>query len=309
MTPNDQALRPNHLLESQLNLGTLYTMSQAVNPSSPLLSKKFTQVKMAISSIKITVFYVIAVAVILILLLIAMANKALQDAPAAHIEISSEHLSPAQYQALSLAVSGAVSDNFFTADLQALRDLALSQQWIDQVSITRDWQRGIIISALPKQAVANFGTERLIDAKGSVFVPVESVDLMRAQFAMLQGDPAKSRVIMQQMQQINEWFSPLNMKVEDIILTPRMTWLVRFDNGIRLIVDNENTAQKLLSLSQLLNGSLASQLDEMQSIDLRYKNGFAIAWKMTAGDTGKPNAAKKAEDHIVFEGETDHTVG
>lgn len=284
-------------------------MTQAVNGSSKLLGNKAHQIKDFLLGIKVTTYYVLAVALVLISLLFAIANKALQDAPAAHIEVSSEHLSPAQHQALKSAVGGAVSDNFFTADLQALRDLALSQQWVDQVSITRDWQRGIIISALPKQAVANFGTERLIDAKGSVFVPVESVDLMREQFVNLQGDQEKSRVIMQQMQQINEWFAPLNMKVEDIILTPRMTWLVRFDNGIRLIVDNEDTARKLMSLSQLLNGQLAPRLSEMQSVDLRYKNGFAIAWKVTESSVAETKPQKQPKERIVFDGRTDQTIG
>ena len=42
----------------------------------------------------------------------------------------------------------------------------------------------------------------------------------------LQGDIEQAPVIMQQMQQINDWYAPLEMQVEDIILTPRMTWLV-----------------------------------------------------------------------------------
>ena len=57
-----------------------------------------------------------------------------------------------------------------------------------------------------------------------------------------------------------------------------MTWLIRFDNGLRVIVDNEGTAQKLLNLSQLLGNQLSARRDNIQSIDLRYKNGFTIAW-------------------------------
>lgn len=283
-------------------------MAQSVNDSYGLMSKKAPRLKALLTSIKTTTYYFIVVAIILVLLLLAMGAKALQDAPTAHIEVSNEHLSAAQYQVLKQMLSLPADGNFFTTDLQALRDLVLSQPWVDQVSITRDWQRGIVVSALPKQAVANFGTERLIDAKGSVFVPVDSVDLVGDQFATLQGDQSQSRVIMQQMQQINEWFSPLNMKVEDIILTPRMTWLVRFDNGIRVIVDNENTAQKLISLSQLLNNQLSGKIDDIQSVDLRYKNGFTIAWKLT--DTAAhSDKLKRTTPKITFDGQTDYTEG
>ena len=59
-----------------------------------------------------------------------------------------------------------------------------------------------------------------------------------------------------------------------------MTWLIRFDNGLRIIVDNENTAQKLLNLSQLIGNQLENRRAEIQSVDLRYKNGFTIAWNI-----------------------------
>ncbi len=43
--------------------------------------------------------------------------------------------------------------SFFTSDLQALRDISHGLAWVDQVSISRDWQQGIVVKALPKQAV------------------------------------------------------------------------------------------------------------------------------------------------------------
>lgn len=107
--------------------------------------------------------------------------------------------------------------------------------------------------------------------KGAVFVPADSKDLTQGRFATLQGEITQAPVIMQQMQQVNDWYTPLGMQVEDIILSPRMTWLIRFDNGLRVIVDNENTAQKLLSLSQLLGNQLSERRGEIQSVDLRYK--------------------------------------
>ena len=90
--------------------------------------------------------------------------------------------------------------SFFTSDLQVLRDIAIGLAWVDQVSVTRDWQRGIVVTALSKQPVANFGTERLVDAKGVVFVPADNRELTQENFATLQGEITQAPVIMQQMQ-------------------------------------------------------------------------------------------------------------
>lgn len=255
-------------------------MAQAINNATGLMSDKTHGSKSNFQLPTIIRYFFIAAVLGLLLVILFMGGKALRDAPPAAIFVSSQDLSIAQHQALKQVMSQQAVSSFFTSDLQSLRDITIGLPWIDQVSVTRDWQRGIVIEALPKQAVAKFGTERLVDAKGVVFVPVDSKDLQQVQYAMLQGEIAQAPVIMQQMQQINDWYAPLDIQVEDIILSPRMTWLIRFDNGLRVIVDNENTAQKLLNLSQLLGNQLSAQRDDIQAIDLRYKNGFTLAWNM-----------------------------
>lgn len=260
-------------------------MAQTVNEVTDLMSDKKDR-PTAKFQVPMSIKYLFMVLVLgLLVLILIMGGKALREAPPAAIHISDQGLSVAQYSALQQVMNQQQVSSFFTSDLQALRDIATGLAWVDQVSISRDWQRGIVVTALAKQAVANFGTERLVDAKGAVFVPADSRDLSQQRFATLQGETAQAPVIMQQMQQVNDWYAPLGMQVEDIILSPRMTWLIRFDSGLRIIVDNENTAQKLLNLSQLLGNQLRERRDEIQSVDLRYKNGFTIAWDMSTPQT------------------------
>ena len=255
-------------------------MTQTVNDIADLMSDNTSRPKSNLQIPSMLRYFFTVLVLGLLVLILVMGGKALRDAPPAAIHVDDRGLTVAQYRALQQVMNQQSVSSFFTSDLQALRDISTGLAWVDQVSISRDWQQGIVVKALPKQAVANFGTERLVDAKGAVFVPADSRELTQEQFATLQGDIAQAPVIMQQMQQVNDWYAPLDMQVEDIILSPRMTWLIRFDNGLRVIVDNENTAQKLLNLSQLLGNQLSNRRDEMQSVDLRYKNGFTIAWNL-----------------------------
>lgn len=264
-------------------------MAQAVNDVTDLMSDKTRRPKSSFQMPTTVKYFFMVVVLGMLLLILMMGGKALRDAPPAAIHVSTQGLTATQYQALQQVMSQQKVSSFFTSDLQVLRDITIGLAWVDQVSVTRDWQRGIMVKALPKQGVANFGTERLVDAKGAVFVPADNRELTQAQFATLQGEMTQAPVIMQQMQQINGWYAPLDMQVEDIILSPRMTWLIRFDNGLRVIVDNENTAQKLLNLSQLLGNQLSTRRDNIQSIDLRYKNGFTIAWNVEELPVEKSN--------------------
>ena len=224
-------------------------------------------------------YFLYLILAVIVAVAIVFATRSYQQAPTADVYSNPEGLTVAEHAMLKKAIGEKASGSYFTADLQSLRNIALGLSWVDEVNIERAWPKSITVTALPKEAVAKFGTERLVDAKGQVFVPADPVLAEDNSLVTLQGNKTQAPVIMQQMQQINDWYAPLDLKVVDIILTPRMTWLVRFDNGLRVIVDNENTAQKLMSLSQLLTNQLKGKREDIQSVDLRYKNGFTIAWK------------------------------
>lgn len=226
-----------------------------------------------------------AIAVVLfVAIFLLVANRIYQSQPD-DLVISSKNLDAAQYATLSEAMSNEEAGSFFTAVLPEIKDNVMQQDWVSQVDIEREWGKGIVITALPREPIARFGSEHLIDAEGKVYKPVSESELTQPGLIMLQGDADQSSLIMQQMQQINQWFSPLDMRVEDMVLTPRMTWAIRFDNGMRIIVDNEHTSQKLMNLSQLLQNQLANKRDDIELTDLRYKNGFVIDWKAESKET------------------------
>lgn len=220
-----------------------------------------------------------AIGVLLFLAIFFLVSSQIYNSQPADIVVNPTSLNPAEYRVLSEAMDKKEAGSFFTAKLPQLKDEVMAQDWVSQVDIERKWGEGIVITALPRAPIAKFGSEHLIDAQGHVFQPVNEADLQQDNLIMLQGDADQSNLIMQQMQQVSQWFGPLDMQVEDMILTPRMTWVIRFNNGMRIIVDNEHTSQKLMNVSQLLQNQLADKRENIASLDLRYKNGFVIAWK------------------------------
>lgn len=234
----------------------------ALNPSKYLSAKTW-----------ITLTVVLFVAIFFV-----VSNRIYNSQPA-KVVVNVKNLDAAQYETLNKVMGKKEAGSFFTAELPELKDSAMQQDWISQVDIERKWGEGIVITALPREAIARFGSEHLIDSQGKVYKPVSESELLQPGLIMLQGDADQSTLIMQQMQQVNQWFAPLEIQVEDLVLTPRMTWAIKFNNGMRIIVDNEHTSQKLMNLSQLLQNQLADKKENIAAADLRYKNGFVIDWK------------------------------
>lgn len=273
-------------------LDKMDTTAASVNKTTLNLGK-FLSTKMWI-----TITVVLFIAIFLL-----VSNRIYQSQPA-KVVVSPKNLDADQYDTLSKVMSKKEAGSFFTAVLPELKDTVMQQNWVSQVDIERKWGEGIVITALPREAIARFGSEHLIDAQGKVYKPVNEAELNQPGLIMLQGDQDQSTLIMQQMQQVNQWFAPLKMQVEDLVLTPRMTWAIKFDNGMRIIVDNEHTSQKLMNLSQLMQQQLADKREQIAAADLRYKNGFVIDWRPDVADTvPSSDSPKKGLEINEFEGQ------
>lgn len=218
--------------------------------------------------------------VLVCLFVVIMLAYRLMSIPSSTIMIGKQGLNQTQYQQLSSQLAGITQPNFFTADLQQIRDTALTLPWVEQVSVVRQWSDGIKVTALPKQAIARFGSERLLDSKGNIFVPTSSGELANTKLVQLYGDETHTVKMMQYLQLINTWAAPLGLNVKQIVLTSRMTWLIQFNTGLRIVVDRHRTGDKLSHFFQLAASQLKPYLPAIQSVDLRYRNGMAISWKL-----------------------------
>lgn len=200
----------------------------------------------------------------------------IRTAPAAQVAVVGE-LSVRQHAVLMQQLQPLVKTGYFTADLTQIRDGALSQPWVDQVTVTRQWPNGIVVRVMPRHPVARWGSGRLLSDQAVVFVEVEPVD--RRDLPLLHGPASQSQLMMQQYQQINQWFSPLGLRLQELHLTERMTWFMKFDSGLRVIVDQEQTHTKLQRLSYLAQQGLQDAWPHIAAIDLRYRNGMALQWR------------------------------
>ena len=183
---------------------------------------------------------------------------------------------PAQ-QALIQHIKADTAKGYFTTDLEEIRDNALSLSWIDRVVVSRAWPNAIVLRVTPRHAVARWGTGRYLSDDGVVFKPVQRFD--HQNLPLLHGPHSQSRMMMTKYRDINQMFRPMDMRLKELYLTERMTWFMQFDNGMRLIVDQDQTMGKLQRLSEIAKTDLGLVWDNIAGIDLRYRNGLAVQWK------------------------------
>jgi len=71
----------------------------------------------------------------------------------------------------------------------------------------------------------------------------------------------------------------IKLRISALTLTERRAWHVRMENGLHLMlgkVVNDERLNRFISAYPKLLGEKITQVD---SVDLRYTNGFAVRWK------------------------------
>lgn len=185
--------------------------------------------------------------------------------------------SPIQQQQVINYVKPTIQKNYFTSDLEQIRDRTLEISWVDHVMISRAWPNAIRIRVIPRHAIARWGTGRLLSDNGDVFS--EAVAQNHNNLPLLHGPTTQSQLMMRRYNEINQLFQPLNIHLKELYLTERMTWFMQFDSGLRVIADQDQTMSKLQRLSQISVRDLRPVWSQITTIDLRYRNGLSIQWK------------------------------
>ncbi len=200
----------------------------------------------------------------------------IRHAPIAQIHIQGD-LNPIEQQQVEQHVSPLITQGYFTTDLLSLRDAALTLPWVQHVTVSRFWPDGILVRVVSHHAIAQWGSGRLLSDQGAVFTEAEPKS--HPDLPILYGPYSQHNAIMQQYLTINQIFEPLKMRVKELHLTDRMTWFVQFSNYQRMIVDQEQTTDKIKRLEQVAAGSLAPYWSKIAVADLRYRNGLALQWQ------------------------------
>lgn len=237
------------------------------------------------------VFLLVAAATLLVVLL--RVGGLLAERTVLRAVMVEGELRHADRRAIAARVAPLAQGTYFSADLAAIRRAALALPWVDEVVVSRRWPDGIRLQVREKQPVALWGAGGLISSRGELFVPgdlaAQAVDTEHLPILFGPGD--KGTYVMEQYRAMNGILRTLDMRIVELQLTDRMSWFLRLDNGIQLVVDQADTIAKLQRFAYLFERQLKPDVANIATVDLRYRNGVAIGWKVPKGTPGTAPSA------------------
>ena len=187
------------------------------------------------------------------------------------------------------AVSDAVRGNFFTVDVEAVRDAALQLPWVERVSVRRVWPGTLDMKVEEQQPLARWGKTSLVNRRGEVFTPPR--ESIPAGLPRLSGQEGSAPAVVARYREIGRRLGELGLRIERLTLDSRQAWRLWLEGGLELDLGRADLERRLNRFIRIYPRLSREAGQRMKRVDLRYTNGFAVLWEplppATEGDSGE----------------------
>lgn len=187
-----------------------------------------------------------------------------------------------------------ITGNFFTTNLDHVRQAFESVPWVRKASVQRVWPDKLIVALEEHEVLGTWGEDgRLVSTAGDVFTANLAEAEEDTELISFSGPEGSQKEVVAQYRQFKDWFSSISLEPEAIEYSSRYAWSVKLNNGLRVELGKAQEPNGLRRrVEQLIKvyPQLVTRLqDNIVSVDMRYPNGLALK----SGGKGFGLTAKK----------------
>lgn len=194
------------------------------------------------------------------------------------------NLSPVTLQEL---IHDRVKAGFFNLNVQDVREAVIDEAWVDDVIVQRVWPDKVHVIITEKKPFVRWNENALLTEAAVLFQP--EANTIPAELPELSGPQNSEQLVLRNYQSLAQQISALGtgLSIQSMTLDERRSWSVQLSNGSQVVFGRENYDERVKRLLFWLPAYLQNKLNEIEVIDLRYTNGFAIRWRAAGGNNGE----------------------
>jgi len=174
-------------------------------------------------------------------------------------------------------LKGHVNKGLYNANILQIQVLVNQLPWVKRVHVKRVWPDTIDIQIVEQVPVVRWGETGLINKQGEKFIPDNIARF--SSLPMLAGSDGKERELLEVMKGLMLALSDNNMELAEFRVSKRRAWTIKLRNNMILMLGRNAPLKKFQRFLQTFALIGEKQMIKVTVVDLRYPNGYALAWK------------------------------
>ncbi len=167
-----------------------------------------------------------------------------------------------------------------SVDLVAVRKALHAVPWVDAVSVQRAWPRGLNVLVTEQVAAARWGQSGLLNTRGELFATGERH--IPPELAQLSGPDGKEAAVAEKYLAAEGRLVQAGLRLTAMRLDARGAWEFDLSNGVTVRLGRRQFDERFEKFMAAALKLVSQRGDDIQYIDMRYTNGFAIGWRGSA---------------------------
>ncbi len=197
-------------------------------------------------------------------------------------------LTYARAEDLAKVLPATLKGNFFSVNLNEIREALLKMPWVKEIKIARQFPRSLTIEIVEQKALAQWGNhsskeKALVNEEGEIFyVPLDYP--FPPNLPQFFGPEGTSFELSKNYRLFSKILSKMEQKIMQVYLSPRLSWEMRLENGVVLKLGRysekikpEENLNRFVKFYPLLQNEFSNLGVLPKIIDLRYVRG--LSWQ------------------------------
>ena len=161
-----------------------------------------------------------------------------------------------------------------------MRVAAEALPWVHSAKVRRIWPATLRVQITEQQPVAGWNENGYLNPAGEAFFPRAGATPQG--LPQLAGPEGQSHRVLQQYHEVKRTLQPLGMDIRRLAMDSRRAWSMQLDNGVLLQLGRARPWQRLQRFVRAWPEVFAGRMAELESVDMRYNNGFSVFWREPA---------------------------
>lgn len=169
-----------------------------------------------------------------------------------------------------------LGQGFFSLDIHRLQRSLEDMAWSETVSVRRIWPDRIRVTMHEKKPVARWDEQHLLSESARVYPADTGAFGHLPRVHAANHEPAW---VLLQFYRLQARFDAVDERVVSLRVDSRGAFDVELINGLQIKLGREDIDHKIDRLVSIYQQQILPRRERIERLDLRYSNGFAVAWK------------------------------